>query len=319
MEKKANGMMAVIAALISNILVAISKFVGYALSGSAAMLNESIHSVVDCSNQIFLLIGDKRATKGQSELHQFGEGRAKYFFSTIVAMMLFFGGGALGVMEAVEKLLHPAHEVGNTWLVIAILIFGMIVEGSSLWIAIKEIRELNVERQPIYRFLKESRHSEILIIFAEDFCAVIGLMIALIGTVLTMITGNAFFDAFSGLLIGLLLMVAAIFLAREFYSLLIGESVTKRDLAVIKQAFERPDVDRLIDVKTVHLGPAEILIAAKVDIAAKQEEVGYEIVNEIEAEIRHQMADKKVYIYIETDEYDPHYMEKRRKLVRPSH
>ncbi|MCD5160511.1 cation efflux family protein [Enterococcus sp. DIV1279b] len=319
MEKKANGMMAVIAALISNILVAISKFVGYALSGSAAMLNESIHSVVDCSNQIFLLIGDKRATKGQSELHQFGEGRAKYFFSTIVAMMLFFGGGALGVMEAVEKLLHPAHEVGNTWLVIAILIFGMIVEGSSLWIAIKEIRELNVERQPIYRFLKESRHSEILIIFTEDFCAVIGLMIALIGTVLTMITGNAFFDAFSGLLIGLLLMVAAIFLAREFYSLLIGESVTKRDLAVIKQAFERPDVDRLIDVKTVHLGPAEILIAAKVDIAAKQEEVGYEIVNEIEAEIRHQMADKKVYIYIETDEYDPHYMEKRRKLVRPSH
>lgn len=319
MEKKANGMMAVIAALISNILVAISKFVGYALSGSAAMLNESIHSVVDCSNQIFLLIGDKRATKGQSELHQFGEGRAKYFFSTIVAMMLFFGGGALGVMEAVEKLLHPAHEVGKTWLVIAILIFGMVVEGSSLWIAIKEIRELNVERQPIYRFLKESRHSEILIIFTEDFCAVIGLMIALIGTVLTMITGNAFFDAFSGLLIGLLLMVAAIFLAREFYSLLIGESVTKRDLAVIKQAFERPDVDRLIDVKTVHLGPAEILIAAKVDIAAKQEEVGYEIINEIEAEIRHQMADKKVYIYIETDEYDPHYMEKRRKLVRPSH
>ncbi|MFS0999678.1 cation diffusion facilitator family transporter [Enterococcus casseliflavus] len=312
-------MMAVIAALISNILVAISKFVGYALSGSAAMLNESIHSVVDCSNQIFLLIGDKRATKGQSELHQFGEGRAKYFFSTIVAMMLFFGGGALGVMEAVEKLLHPAHEVGNTWLVIAILIFGMVVEGSSLWIAIKEIRELNVERQPIYRFLKESRHGEILIIFTEDFCAVIGLMIALIGTVLTMITGNAFFDAFSGLLIGLLLMVAAIFLAREFYSLLIGESVTKRDLAVIKQAFERPDVDRLIDVKTVHLGPAEILIAAKVDIAAKQEEVGYEIINEIEAEIRHQMADKKVYIYIETDEYDPHYMEKRRKLVRPSH
>ncbi|MFZ4889202.1 MULTISPECIES: cation diffusion facilitator family transporter [Enterococcus] len=312
-------MMAVIAALISNILVAISKFVGYALSGSAAMLNESIHSVVDCSNQIFLLIGDKRATKGQSELHQFGEGRAKYFFSTIVAMMLFFGGGALGVMEAVEKLLHPAHEVGNAWLVIAILIFGMIVEGSSLWIAIKEIRELNVERQPIYRFLKESRHSEILIIFTEDFCAMIGLMIALFGTILTMITGNAFFDAFSGLLIGLLLMVAAIFLAREFYSLLIGESVTKRDLSVIKRAFERPDVDRLIDVKTVHLGPAEILIAAKVDIAAKQEEIGYEIINEIEAEIRHQMADKKVYIYIETDEYDPHYMEKRRKLVRPSH
>lgn len=316
MEKQANGMMAVIAALISNILVAISKFVGYALSGSAAMLNESIHSVVDCSNQIFLLIGDKRATKGQSELHQFGEGRAKYFFSTIVAMMLFFGGGALGVMEAFEKLLHPAHEVGNTWLVIGILLFGLVVEGSSLWIAIKEIRTLNVEKQPIYRFLKESRHSEILIIFTEEFCAVIGLMLAMGGTILTMVTGNAFFDAFSGLLIGILLMIAAIFLAREFYSLLIGESVTKRDLVLIKEAFDRPDVDRLLDIKTVHLGPAEILVAAKIDITAKQEEIGYRIINEIEAKIRSFMPDKKMYIYIETDEYDPHYMEKRRKLVR---
>ena len=105
---KKSGMFSVIAALGANILVAISKFVGYAISGSAAMLNESIHSIVDCSNQILLLFGDKQANKGQSELHQFGEGRAKYFFSTIVAMMLFFGGGALGVMEAFEKLTHPS-------------------------------------------------------------------------------------------------------------------------------------------------------------------------------------------------------------------
>lgn len=164
--------------------------------------------------------------------------------------------------------------------------------------------------------MKESRHSEILIIFTEDFCAVIGLMLAMGGTILTMVTGNAFFDAFSGLLIGILLMIAAIFLAREFYSLLIGESVTKRDLVLIKEAFDRPDVDRLLDIKTVHLGPAEILVAAKIDITAKQEEIGYQIINEIEAKIRSFMPDKKMYIYIETDEYDPHYMEKRRKLVR---
>lgn len=305
--KKTGGMVAVLAALAANILVAISKFIGYLLSGSAAMLNESIHSVVDCSNQALLLVGDKRANLGQSQLHQFGEGRAKYFFSTIVATMLFFGGGALGVMEAAEKLFHPAHEVGNQWLVIVILLFGMLVEGSSLRVAIKEIRQLNIEKLPLFKFLRESRHSEILIIFTEDFCAVIGLLLALVGTVLTMVTGNGVFDALSGLLIGLLLMFAAIFLAREFYSLVIGESVTAGDLAKIRSAFERPDVDHLLDLKTLHLSADEIMIAAKVDIQGEKEGLAYSIINEIEANIRRSLPDKKAYIYIEVDEYQANY------------
>lgn len=305
--KKTGGMVAVLAALAANILVAISKFIGYLLSGSAAMLNESIHSVVDCSNQALLLVGDKRANLGQSQLHQFGEGRAKYFFSTIVATMLFFGGGALGVMEAAEKLFHPAHEVGNQWLVIVILLFGMLVEGSSLRVAIKEIRQLNTEKLPLFKFLRESRHSEILIIFTEDFCAVIGLLLALVGTVLTMVTGNGVFDALSGLLIGLLLMFAAIFLAREFYSLVIGESVTAGDLAKIRSAFERPDVDHLLDLKTLHLSADEIMIAAKVDIQGEKEGLAYSIINEIEANIRRSLPDKKAYIYIEVDEYQANY------------
>ncbi|KAA9180175.1 cation transporter [Enterococcus durans] len=304
---KKSGMFSVIAALGVNILVAISKFIGYAISGSAAMLNESIHSIVDCSNQILLLFGDKRASRGQSELHQFGEGRAKYFFSTIVAMMLFFGGGALGVMEAFEKLTHPSHEVGNPLIVIIILLFGLAIEGSSLRIAMKEIHELNTEKLSTLKFLRESRHSEILIIFTEDFCAVIGLILALLGTILTMVTGIAEFDAISGMLIGLLLMGAAIFLAKEFYSLIIGESVTASDLLKIKKAFERPEVSHLIDVKTVHLGPTEILVAAKIDIFESSESEAYRIVNEIERSIRQSLVDKKVYIYIETDKYDPNY------------
>lgn len=306
-QTKSSGMLAVLAALGANILVAISKFIGYFFSGSAAMLNESIHSVVDCSNQILLLFGNKRANRGQSALHQFGEGRAKYFFSTIVATMLFFGGGALGAMEALEKLFHPSHEVESPWLVIGILVFGMIVEGSSLRIAFKEIHELNTERLPLFRFLHESRHSEILIIFTEDFCAVIGLFIALIGTFLTMFTGNPMFDALSGLFIGLLLMGAAIFLAKEFYSLIVGESVTEGDLAKIKTAFQREDVEKLIDIKTVHLGPTEILVAAKIDLLDTQEDQGYAIINGIEREIRKNLADKKIYIYIETDKFDPNY------------
>ena len=294
---KKSGMFSVIAALGANILVAISKFVGYAISGSAAMLNESIHSIVDCSNQILLLFGDKQANKGQSELHQFGEGRAKYFFSTIVAMMLFFGGGALGVMEAFEKLTHPSHEVGNPIIVIAILLFGLVIEGSSLRVAMKEIKELN-------------RHSEILIIFTEDLCAVIGLVLALAGTILTYATGIAAFDAISGLLIGFLLMGAAIFLAKEFYSLIIGESVTASDLSKIKLAFERPEISRLIDIKTVHLSPTEILVAAKADIVGNKENEAYSVINDIEKNMRQSLPDKKMYIYIETDKYDPNYSRK---------
>jgi cation diffusion facilitator family transporter len=305
-EHKQSGMMAVITALGANVAVAISKFIGFAISGSAAMLNESIHSVVDCGNQILLIVGDKQAKKQASELHPFGQARAKYFFSTIVAMMLFFGGGALGVMEALEKLAHPAHEVESTGIVIAILLFGLAVEGYSLSVAFKEIRELNTQKLPLAKFLHESRHSEILIIFAEDTCAVIGLLIALAGTILTHLTHNAFWDAFSGLLIGLLLMAAAIFLSTEFYSLIVGESAVKEDLAKIRASFDAcPQVDKLIDLKTVHMGPTDVMVTAKVDFFENADAPA--TINALEQEIRAKLEGYKTYIYIEVDEYDPEY------------
>ncbi|PCS01157.1 cation transporter [Lactococcus garvieae] len=306
-KEHTGGMGSVIAALGANVMVAISKFVGYALSGSAAMLNESIHSLVDCGNQVLLLFGDKRAKRAQSQAHPFGEARAKYFFSMLVATFLFFGGGVIGVMEAYDKLVHPAHEVNNPLILIAILLFGMIIEGSSLRVAFKEIKALNTEKLPLFRFLHESRHSEILVIFAEDFCAIIGLMLALGGTILTFLTGNPMYDALSGILIGVLLMAAAVFLVREFYSLIVGESVTASDLEKITQSFIRETVKQLIDVKTIHIGPTEILIAAKIDIPAEYEAHSYEIINAIEKDIRKALPDKKSYIYIEVDEFDNNY------------
>lgn len=271
------------------------------------MLNESIHSVIDCANQILLLVGNKRAAVGQSELHQFGEVRAKYFFSTIVATMLFFGGGVLGAIEAVRSIREPEHAVGNPWIVIAILIFGAIVEYFSFKVALKEIKELNVDKLPVYQFLKESRHSEILIIFIEDLCAVIGLVLAFIGTFLSIFTGNYIWDAIMALLIGVLLMGAACFLAKEFYSLMIGESVTKGDLAIIQGAFDRKELAHLLDLRTVHLGPEEILVAAKIDIVHQFEEHATDVINAIEDEIRTRLPDRKWYVYIEVDEYDPNY------------
>lgn len=308
-EKKKNkgGMMSVIAALGANVLVAISKFVGFAVSGSAAMLNESIHSIVDCGNEILLLVGNRQAEAKISERHPFGQARAKYFYSMVVAMMLFFAGGALGIMEAAQKLFHPEHSVENTWLVMAILLFGLMVESASLHVAFKEIKELNRDRLPLYRFLRESRHSEILIIFAEDSCAVVGLLIALAGTLLSHFTGNPFYDALSGVLIGVLLCTAALFLAREFYSLLIGESVTEKDLTRIKTSFNRPEISRLINIKTIHLSPTDILVTTKIDVKDEYEARTPELTNDIERHIRAAFPAYNIYIYIETDKYREDY------------
>lgn len=306
-KKDKGGMMSVIAALGANVLVAISKFVGFAVSGSAAMLNESIHSIVDCGNEILLLVGNRQAEAKISERHPFGQARAKYFYSMVVAMMLFFAGGALGIMEAAQKLFHPEHSVENTWLVMAILLFGLMVESASLHVASKEIKELNRDRLPLYRFLRESRHSEILIIFAEDSCAVVGLLIALAGTLLSHFTGNPFYDALSGVLIGVLLCTAALFLAREFYSLLIGESVTEKDLTRIKTSFNRPEISRLINIKTIHLSPTDILVTTKIDVKDEYEARTPELINDIERHIRAAFPAYNIYIYIETDKYREDY------------
>lgn len=306
-KKDKGGMMSVIAALGANVLVALSKFVGFAVSGSAAMLNESIHSIVDCGNEILLLVGNRQAEAKISERHPFGQARAKYFYSMVVAMMLFFAGGALGIMEAAQKLFHPEHSVENTWLVMAILLFGLMVESASLHVAFKEIKELNRDRLPLCRFLRESRHSEILIIFAEDSCAVVGLLIALAGTLLSHFTGNPFYDALSGVLIGVLLCTAALFLAREFYSLLIGESVTEKDLTRIKTSFNRLEISRLINIKTIHLSPTDILVTAKIDVKDEYEARTPELINDIERHIRAAFPAYNIYIYIETDKYREDY------------
>ena len=306
-KKDKGGMMSVIAALGANVLVAISKFVGFAVSGSAAMLNESIHSIVDCGNELLLLVGNRQAEAKISKRHPFGQARAKYFYSMVVAMMLFFAGGALGIMEAAQKLFHPEHSVENTWLVMAILLFGLMVESASLHVAFKEIKELNKDRLPLCRFLRESRHSEILIIFAEDSCAVVGLLIALAGTLLSHFTGNPFYDALSGVLIGILLCAAALLLAREFYSLLIGESVTEKDLTRIKTSFNRPEISRLINIKTIHLSPTDILVTTKIDVKDEYEARTPELINDIERHIRAAFPAYNIYIYIETDKYREDY------------
>jgi divalent metal cation (Fe/Co/Zn/Cd) transporter len=198
-------------------------------------------------------------------------------------------------------LFHPEHTVENTWLVMGILLAGIIIESFSLRVAFKEISHLNTDHLPLPRFLRESRHSEILIIFAEDTCAVVGLLLAMGGTMLSHVTGNPIYDALSGVLIGVLLCLAALFLARELYSLLIGESATEKDQMLIRQAFDRGPVSRLINLKTVHLGPDDLLVTAKVELADLTVSMATDLINTIEQDIRASLPQYKIYIYIEQD------------------
>lgn len=222
-------------------------------------------------------------------------------------MMLFFGGGVLGIMEAMKKLFEPEHAISNFALIIAVLIFGMLVESASLRVAIKEIRVLNKDHLPLLQFLKESRHSEIVIIFAEDTCAVAGLMIALIGTILAHIPKNPIFDALSGLIIGIILCLEAIFLAREFYSLLVGESVTDEDLESNEFTFSRKEVKCLIDLMTIHLSASDVMVTAKIEMDSPILTEATSVINQIESEMRKALPEYKLYIYIEIDTYTDSY------------
>jgi len=271
--------------LVTHIIAAVVKIIGFLFSGSAVLMNESIHSVIDCLNQGLLAIGEKRARRGRSELYQFGERRATYFFSTVVAMTVFFGGGLLAIMEASQDLLDPTHEVENIQLVAAILFAGIFIESSAVQSGWQEIKEQNTDKQPLIAFLKESRESEILLRFTEDLFALISVSIALVGILLTAITNNPIFDSLGG----------------AFYSLLIAESASKSDLQKIRQVLSSREVAEVIDLRTLHLGPDELLIVAELTISPKATSSDYEVIDQLEQEIRTVLAPKKTYIYLETE------------------
>ncbi|MDR1713471.1 MAG: cation diffusion facilitator family transporter [Coriobacteriales bacterium] len=303
------GMFAVVSALCANIAVAISKFVGFSLTGSTALLSESVHSLADCSNQALLLFGDWRAKAPPTKLHNFGYSRSKYFFSMMVAVLLFTVGGVFSFSESWQRLHGGEHEVTNLPVAIGILIVGFIIEAISLSIDFREINRLKEPGQSLPSFIHNTRYSEVLICVLEDSAATLGLLIALGGTLGAWLTGNPFWDSLSGLVIGVMLIAVALVLAYEFYSLLIGESVKESDLVVINNAVnEHARVTHLIDVKTVHLSPEKVLICIKTAVEGQTHKEISAIVNEVEASIRSQLP-YECYIYIEVDEWHPELAE----------
>ncbi|GAA1816838.1 cation diffusion facilitator family transporter [Planosporangium flavigriseum] len=294
---------AVVAALLANLGIAVTKCIAFALTGSSSMLAEAIHSVVDSGNQALLLVGGKRATRRATAKHPFGFGRERYIYAFIVTIMLFTAGGLFALYEGYHKLSHPTPITEWQWVPIAVLVIGIALESFSFRTAIHEANHIrNGVSWP--KFIRRSRVPELPVVLLEDFAALIGLVFALIGVGLTLVTGNGVWDGVGTIAIGFLLVVVAIVLAVEMKSLLIGESATPEELEKIERAIMAGDeAERIIHMRTVHVGPDDLLVAAK--IAVRHDETAEAVakgIDAIEKRIRETVPIAKM-IYLEPDIY----------------
>lgn len=294
------GTKAIVAALAANLTIAVLKFVAFILTLSSSMLAEAIHSVADSGNQILLLVGGKRAQKAASEEHPFGYGRERYIYAFIVSIVLFSVGGLFALYEAWEKIQHPHAIEGDFWWVpLAVLVGAIITESFSFRTAIIESNHVR-GTQTWVKFVRNAKQPELPVILLEDLGALLGLVFALFGVGLTLITGDGIWDALGTAMIGLLLVAIAVVLALETKSLLLGESATRDDVAKIRTAIES-DGTGIIHLKTLHLGPEELLVAAKITVGAA--ESGLDIARLIDAaeeRIRTAVPIARV-IYLEPD------------------
>jgi cation diffusion facilitator family transporter len=322
------GTKAVVAALLANIFIALTKFVAWLLTGASSMLAEAIHSVADSGNQVLLLVGGRRAQREATPEHPFGYGRERYVFAFIVAIVLFSVGGLFALYEAY----HKYHEIreghpnelleGRWWWVpLVVLTAAIIAETFSFRTAIVESNKVR-GRQGWSRFIRSAKAPELPVILLEDLAALLGLIFALFGVGMTLLTHNGYFDVIGTVMIGLLLVAVAITLAIEMKSLLLGEAASHESVVRIEHAITGTSgVERLIHMKTLHLGPEEVLVAAKIGVndSASAFEVA-ETINRAEASIR-QAEPMVTALYLEPDIYDPNHVPAPRpeRPAAPSH
>lgn len=294
------GTKAIVAALAANLAIAVLKFVAFVLTMSSSMLAEAIHSVADSGNQLLLLLGGKRAQRAASPEHPFGYGRERYIYAFIVSIVLFSVGGLFALYESWEKFHHPHAIEGDFWWVPLVVLLGAIVaESFSFRTAIHESNPLRGNQSWI-KFIRNAKQPELPVILLEDFGALLGLVFALFGVSLTLLTGNGIWDAAGTGMIGLLLVAIAVVLGVETKSLLLGESATKEDNARITEAIES-DGTRIIHLKTMHLGPEELLVAAKISVgAADTGQAIAKAIDDAELRIRSAVPIARV-IYLEPD------------------
>lgn len=292
---------AIVAALLANLGIALAKVVAFALTGAAALLAEAIHSVADSGNEALLGLGGRRASRDATAQHPFGFGRERYFWAFVVALVLFSLGCVFAVYEGVNKLVAP-HTLDQPVVAFVVLFVALVLESLSMRTAMRAARPLRGDRS-WWRFIRSSKAPELPVVLLEDFGALVGLTLAGAGITLSVATGNTTYDAAASVLIGLLLGAIAALLAVEMKSLLIGEAATPEDQAAIRTAIVNgPEVDRLIHLRTEHLGPEDLLVAAKVDLSPRADRDTARAIDRIEARIRARVPHARV-IYLEPDEY----------------
>ena len=297
------GTRAIIAALSANLGIAVTKFIAWMLTGSSSMLAEAIHSVADSGNQLLLLIGGKQSQRKATPEHPFGYGRERYVYAFIVSIVLFSVGGLFALYEAYHKIQHPEPIHSWKWVPVVVLVIAIGLEGYSFMTA---IRESNHTRGKVtwVNFVRRAKAPELPVVLLEDTGALIGLVLALLGVTLTLITGEGVWDGIGTAAIGVLLVAIAVILAIETKSLLIGEGANPEDVRRIETAILAGEgVDRIIHMKTLHLGPEELLVAVKIAVpkAERADDLARHI-DETEVRIREAVPIARV-IYIEPDIY----------------
>jgi cation diffusion facilitator family transporter len=257
---------AILAALFANAGIAVAKFIGFLITSSSSMLAESVHSVADTSNQALLLFGQRRARKDATSLHQFGYGRSRYFYSFVVALVLFSLGAAFALYEGYHKITHPT-PLTSPMVAVVILVVAIGLESYSFRTAMVESRPLKGSGS-WWGFIRHSRNPELPVVLLEDTGALLGLIFALLGVGLTVLTGNPIWDGIGTAAIGALLGVIAVILMVEMHSLLIGEGATAEQSRAIETAIVATEhVERVIHLRTQYLGPEEMLVGAKIALA----------------------------------------------------
>jgi len=295
------GTRAIVAALLANTGIAVTKFIAFLLTQSSSMLAESIHSVADAGNQGLLLLGGRRAKRGASDKHPFGYGRERYIYAFIVAIVLFSVGGLFALYEGWHKLQDPHPIEAWHWVPVVVLLAAIVMESFSFRTAIVESNHVRGQRS-WKEFIRRAKAPELPVILLEDFAALVGLVFALFGVSLTLITDNGVWDGIGTLMIGGLLVTVAVVLAVETKSLLLGESATEEHVLAIERALAAgEDIGRVIHLRTLHMGPEELLVAAKISVS-HDESAGSiaRAIDEAEARVRAAVPIAR-FIYLEPD------------------
>jgi cation diffusion facilitator family transporter len=289
MSAKADSRKTIFLALGANFAIFATKLAAALVTGSGSMAAEAVHSLADCGNQGLLLIGMKRVKKKADAQHPLGRGMEIYFWSFLVALLLFLVGGGFSVYEGLHKLQVP-EPLHMPWLAVGVLGFGFVAESFSMWGCLREVNKARGD-QSLWRWFIESRQSELIVVFGEDLAALLGLAFALVAVLATMATDNPLFDAAGSIAIGVLLCLIAIFVARKCAALLIGQSVEPRvHDAIVDFLNAQPEVDRVFNLIAMQLGP-DVMVAVKAQMAAERSRELIEAVNRVEAAMKAQFPD----------------------------